>query len=418
MDREQQAAWCRAVIETETAREQLSNLRLQLDVCAEDTDKAQLEEEVENADNAVKVAEAKEQQFEVELVSAAFLQQVSNVQQQTNLSTSTDTAQPIAELPPKIKLQPIVEGGKIRMITPPKPQKFKSGENFSRFVHRFKHNILLGRYNDPNLDVYFLELIEDPTAYDKLSKIKLTPQQKGDVNLLTEIYENAMFPESETRTLRTEMLTLKQKPEESVEKFTFRINELASKAYKNRELENEGSLSTLLNGVRDPTLKQKLWEAELSTFDEAVKLATKLEKIAATVATTLQNDLTLTADNTPIFAVDNTEQRQTRSFHAQENQRPLLRRRPVIYCWACGAPGHKSFECEQSSNRQQDQYSYRVRDRWSYIRGSYNRWSPREGNGYNREYNGGFRRDREADREHLNGDAAGPEQREQSSRRS
>ena len=106
-----------------------------------------------------------------------------------------------------------------RGVRPLKPSKFVKGDNFSRFAKRFAEHVLLCGLQDQNLHWYLLSFIECPTTYEKLSRVQLSPEERSNILSLTKRYIAEIFPPSETRAMRTELLTMRQKSDEKIEQY-------------------------------------------------------------------------------------------------------------------------------------------------------------------------------------------------------
>ena len=113
---------------------------------------------------------------------------------------------------------------------PQKPPKFQKGDNFSRFARRFKEHVSQYTIIPQNLDLYMLSFIECETTWEKLSNLTLSDKEKYDIDELIKSFCNEIFPPTEARAMRTELLALRQRNSETIEDFCFRINECASKA--------------------------------------------------------------------------------------------------------------------------------------------------------------------------------------------
>ena len=160
----------------------------------------------------------------------------------------------------------------------PRPKDFTKGENFSRFCDRFKEYVYLTRLNDPNLYIYLLQLVDNET-YELLKKVRLKRREKGDVAAFCKKFVKAIYPDGDAVSLKSEVLTCKQKSDENIDKFQYRLLEKASIAFSDKKVRDENCLIAFLQGVRDISMKIKLNEAEIQTFDDAVKLAKRLERV-------------------------------------------------------------------------------------------------------------------------------------------
>ena len=166
------------------------------------------------------------------------------------------------------------------------PEQFNTGKNFPTFCQRFQHYITLGHVQDPNLYLLFLNLVDDRTLR-KLEEVTavLSPAEKRDATLFLPLFMRAINPASEARALRVELRQMPQKLGESVEDYAHRIKEVASQAYTDSpRLRNEACLTTFSQGLQDTNMRVKLMEAEVDSFEAAIQIARKHERIGAAVA--------------------------------------------------------------------------------------------------------------------------------------
>ena len=226
-----------------------------------------------------------------------------------------------------------------------KPQQFKTGDDISLFFERFVQFTKLSRLSDRNLDLYVLTLIKDDKMYRKLKNVSLTEQQKADAELLVATYEKILFPATETRMMRSALTSLKQKNGESTEDFAIRIEEIGSKAYSNHDLKEEASLSVFMSGIRNIQIRQKLLEADVDTFEQATRMATKLEHISDTIADSENHDRTADIDYN-VLSVNQRNNMQTLNPRIP----PYQQTRPDNYnspenCRTCGKSNHVTSQC-------------------------------------------------------------------------
>ena len=254
----------------------------------------------------------------------------------------------------------------------PKPDRFQKGQNFSRFVRRFVQYITLSNMEGENLDLLFLSFIDHDETYEKLSRIELSELEKSNLKSLVERFEKEIYPNIASQTLKSELQNLCQKSNESAEEFAFRISEIADKAYDNLAIRNEGALSAFIRGVRESAIKAKILEAEVNLFNEAIKVATKWEKINAVITPNID-------ENSALYRIQEPKSDQSRSYnsgysnnreHRYNNRDNYLQNqrqephnldrsnfnrqgqnstvpqfhRPII-CWACKLPGHRRSLC-------------------------------------------------------------------------
>ena len=296
-----------------------------------------------------------------------------------DLNTS-DVATPVFVKQPARAQRPGLTS--LRHLAKPPYFKGEKGESISTFLEKFQHFITLGEIDDPNLDLYLLNLVKDPKTYRKLKSVKLTPKEKGDVNLLIPVIESALLPDSEVRSLRTELSSLTQDTTEILEDFAFRIEELAIKAFSNEEMREEGALSSFLGGIRDSELRQKLHESDgVATFAQAKVRAAKLERAKKTAVKKARGPsddnehIVLQVAHNTTDPTPNPPQSQgnfytapTNNWHQQRNhengasavynsgirgnfsrQQNRGRSRNIneVQCWTCRGYGHYSYSCDQ-----------------------------------------------------------------------
>ena len=245
------------------------------------------------------------------------------------------------------------------------PQPYKTDDDICLFFERFSQYVKLANLQEANLNLYLLSLFKDDKMYRKLCNVPLTNQQKCDATLLIAAYENALFPATETRILRSSLSTIQQKLGEKIPDFIVRIDALAAKAFQNIELREEVSLSALISGLRDTDIKKKLLEADITSYDDATRLCTKHERISETIAAKDTQDvdselsiLKVTSDNQSGNKED-TKHAQTRNLQTQNTQQnrkvTFANHSSTNTCFSCGLRGHKSSECHLSTPPQSTQ---------------------------------------------------------------
>ena len=252
-----------------------------------------------------------------------------------------------------------------------KPSPFQSGDDITLFFDRFREFVTLGRIRDKNLHLYLLNLVKDDKMYRKLRSVKLSSSQQSDVDSLIKAYEEFLFPATETRLLRSSMSTLAQKKGESISDFVLRIEEIGSKAYSDYTLKEEASLSALIAGVASLGIRQKLLESDTNTFEDASRLATKLERIDTTLAggklqseeQSLEFDV-LRVNNTDngAAAFPNSSSSSRPQSYPVHTTNPSSRHvtfqpnshrgpRGQVRCYGCNELGHIRRNCPNSNRR-------------------------------------------------------------------
>ena len=225
----------------------------------------------------------------------------------------------------------------------PSPTRFQRDQNFTKFCEKFLDYITLSRTQDDNLNILFLNLLDDFTQ-EKLRKVVLTPDQRKDARKFIEVYERKMSPSHGGRTFRTKLAELRQGADEKAEDFAFRIADTASRAYNESEqvLREEACFTTYMKGLSDQEQRLKLHEnTSITTFDEAVEEASRLENLAAALKIKSQTTEE-TLDNLEILHVR--EEGGRDYHHGQPGRRENETRRPRE-----SAPGRRTTGREHQS---------------------------------------------------------------------
>ena len=161
-----------------------------------------------------------------------------------------------------------------------KPPKMLKGCSFINYCDKFKAYCKMTGFKT-NLDLLFLQNIDSDTYTElKLPAKSLSSFQKKDAEEICRVFTEAIYGE-ESISLRNELLNLKQKATETISEFCNRIQEAASMAYSSPDQAQEACLLTLLRGVSDDSIKQKLNEATITEYSQAIRLAKKLESVTA-----------------------------------------------------------------------------------------------------------------------------------------
>ena len=259
--------------------------------------------------------------------------------------------------PEQSQVRPHVNHSASRTLA--KPQTFKKGDDICMFLERFQQFVKLSRMEDPDLDLFLLNLVQDDTTFKKLRNIELTFEQKSDVKKLVAAIKESLYPVTESRILRSTLANLKQQERESIESFAARIDDTATKAFSDIILREEASISTLIAGISDVQIRQKLLEADVDKFEHATRRAVKLELIsAATVGTTFSEGHESEELGLPVYVLNNTSNsaprdRQNSTFNAFNCQQCNKRHRTEdcwrdLICETCSMRGHPARVCRRA----------------------------------------------------------------------
>ena len=209
---------------------------------------------------------------------------------------------------------------KVKLTHTPKLRRFLKGENFAQFCERFKEFAYLSKLQDDKLHLYFLQHVDDET-YSTLKSVSLSPREQADPELFCDEFKRAVYGEEST-TLKAEVLDCKQLSSESVEEYAYRLREKAVVAFSDIELANQNCLISFVKGVRDPYIGRKLNEEELHDFNEAVKLAKRLEVIERMYGNQKSQDASILKETHVSFSPrDVSEDNRERRSHSRTPSR-------------------------------------------------------------------------------------------------
>ena len=230
------------------------------------------------------------------------------------------------------------------------PKYTKEGQDICIFLDRFEQYIELSCHgNATNLELQLLSVIEDDKMYRKLKSIcaSLYAQQKEKVAVFVAAIRKALFPATEARMMRASLSSLKQELAESAEDYANRLINEAEKAFNPSELtlREEACLSTYIGGLREVSIKQKLMELDVKTFEQAVQLARKQE----TIMKSLKIGTEGTVESWPEIPVLRVGDRSTEKTPTPETERrltePAVRRQSGVVCWRCNGMNHVARYC-------------------------------------------------------------------------
>lgn len=247
--------------------------------------------ELENAEADQKdAAQATVDQYTQELATAQNKENSLRQQARTHLITDTETKReestPSTSNEKKPDTIPRHNTKQPISFKLPQLEKFKRGENFSKYCEKFLEYVTLGNISGENLPLIFLQLVDDFTR-ERLKKITLSTGQRRDAKQFIEEYIKKMCPPHEGSTFKARLADMIQKPSgETVEEYAYRISDTASRAYTDSEaaLKEEACFSAFMKGLTDPELRIKLHEnTNIKTFEQALDEATRLETIKATI---------------------------------------------------------------------------------------------------------------------------------------
>ena len=167
------------------------------------------------------------------------------------------------------------------------PKEYKHGENFTTWCSRFRRYLRASRLERDDAFELLLNHVDDRTL-ETLEPVadRLTLAEGRDPDVFIPIFEQAIYPKSDIRSLRQQLTNgnLVQEESEDVDTFASRIRSLAKRAYNNPPDRHEPCLNAFLNGMRDERLFDKVISVPGAEddFDLAVESARKFEKLRRT----------------------------------------------------------------------------------------------------------------------------------------
>ena len=201
--------------------------------------------------------------------SAEFVEELGK------LIPKAETEEPESVLDTTKELSEAITKMKISQVT--KLRNFKKGENFSRFCERFQEFVYIMKMEDTNLHLYFLQHVDDST-YSTLKAIPLSDVEKQYADLFCKIYKDVIYG-SDIIPLKNELLECKQLANEDITEYAYRLREKASIAFSEPENIDMNCMLALMRGIKDSDMRRKLNESSVTDFNEALRLAKKLEKV-------------------------------------------------------------------------------------------------------------------------------------------
>ena len=254
----------------------------------------------------------------------------------------------------------------------PPPEKFKRGDNFSRFCENFRDYVKLAALPSTNLNIYFLTLLDSFTK-EKLKSVSLSTREKSSAELFTAAYISKMTPRHEAESLKLKLLDEKQRKGESIEDFAFRLTEISRRAHSNTEEPSRKSAcySTFLKGLMNKDIRIRLREdRHVTDFDTAVEEAVRLHDIRDSEGHTTVDPDARTETDIGLWNINDTDNKTGRSsssfkprdrtrsparesrvrFSPEEKNNPSngqkqrFNRQPII-CYKCNGHNHFARNC-------------------------------------------------------------------------
>ena len=171
---------------------------------------------------------------------------------------------------------------KARDIPYRKPEIYKTGENFKRWLKSFKifaETAQIPREYRINTLITFL----DATAQMKVETLDLNDEKKREPDECYEQIARAIEGTTLKNECRARLFKLKQGTHETVTDFTTKLTDLAERVYDNDNSQIKGQimLDCFVAGLKSDRLAYDLIKEEFDTFQTAYQRALDLESIYA-----------------------------------------------------------------------------------------------------------------------------------------
>ena len=156
-----------------------------------------------------------------------------------------------------------------------KPDVYKYGEDFSRFIKRYEDFTKIAKLGE-NLHLVLLSLVDDHT-YDILCKVWISDGISTDMGAIGKLYKEVMGSQEDVNIWRGKLLDIKQYDGEGVEDYGRRLQEMALHAYPDGDGEGM-KVSVFIKGLRNEKQQLALYQGGLLTYEKAVIKVRRLEK--------------------------------------------------------------------------------------------------------------------------------------------
>ena len=159
-----------------------------------------------------------------------------------------------------------------------KAPKFKTGESFNIFCERFTDYVKMTKETE-NLDTLLMQCVDDATYLTLKAVVSsLSEEEKIKVETLCEILKEEYLGHTQA-AIKQELMNLKQNNTETITQFCNNIQAKARQAYGSLEGAGDIAQLVLLRGLKDESIRRKLNEASLTSFEDTMKLAKHLDSV-------------------------------------------------------------------------------------------------------------------------------------------
>ncbi|KAL5258247.1 hypothetical protein ACHWQZ_G013023 [Mnemiopsis leidyi] len=228
-----------------------------------------------------------------------------------------------------------------------KPDLFKQGQNFRRWLKSFNLFSKAAKIHDSKKLDCLLTFLDEPSQ-SKIETLNLTPQQKADFQECCELIERAIEGSNTKAEWRNKLFKCKQANNETITDFVTRLTDLADRCYGNESsiIKNQILLDCFLSGILSESIAFEIMKDNCTDYLTAYKKALDLEGIKAcrrvnTINTDQNTDLNV--EEQELFAIQKYQQTPYHKNQPIRKQQTYTKQVSFEkYCHICNMNNHST----------------------------------------------------------------------------
>ena len=251
------------------------------------------------------------------------------------------------------------------MIPIRKPKKFELGiDNYKTFLNTFK--IFVTAANIDGIDVIdTLLTFLDSKAQRRVGTLKLSLQQKCDVNQCYEDIGDVLQGSKMKADAKMKIYELNQKENETITDFAARLTDMADLAFESEnDVKQKIMLDIFITGISSDNIAVDIIKANVDSFEKAYKKALELEGVyVSRQKKDKKKDVPLFERTDNIFHIYGQEPEDVFQVYDQQESKPQFNKinvpfaqdniqqdadpRNSIICFLCRKNGHMMRQCTE-----------------------------------------------------------------------